>query len=106
MYKPFLTTLIPRPIFVDTESITGRLYIEGNLEFNYIRFRFCFTEIKETAPVIISVKAINKIYSYNCTIYSYQKSEVKTTVFHPEFNINQQFDVISIEPLVKYKQGI
>ncbi|MCL2804989.1 MAG: hypothetical protein FWD26_03520 [Treponema sp.] len=104
MYKPFINPLIPRPIAVETETIRGELSIEGNLEHNYIRFRFCFTELKETAPVSVSVEAENKVFIYNCIINSYLKSEVKTAVFHPEFNICRQFNVIGIEPLVKYKK--
>jgi len=102
MYKSFLTLLIPRPITVETEYIKGKLFVEGNLEHNYIRLRFCFTEPKETAPVAVFIVAANKKFVYNCTINDYLKSEVKTAVFHPEFNISQQFIVSSIEPLVKF----
>ena len=102
MYQPFLYPLIPRPIPVDTEFVSGNLFIEGNLEHNYIRFRFCFTEPKETAPIAVSVMAAGKRYVHNCIIRNQVNHEVETVVFHPEFFVGQQFMVTGVDPLVEF----
>ena len=98
----FLGSLIPRPIVVDTELIRGKLFIEGNPEYNYLRFRFCFNEPEETAPVTVSVMAGGKKYVYNCISRRNAEHEMKTEIFHPEFFIGRQFTVISVDPLVEF----
>ena len=104
MYTPFLSPLIPIPIVVDTGLIRGKLFIDGNLEYNYVRFRFCFAEPGETAPIAVSVKVAGKKYVYNCIFRRYAKYEVETEVFHPEFFIGQQFTVIGVDPLVEFNK--
>ena len=104
MYAPFIYPLIPRPIQVETGSVRGELFIEGNLEHNYVRFRFCFTEPKDVAPLAVLVRVEGAEYVYNCTIRDYEKNEVKTAVFHPNFFVGQQFAVTGIEPLVKFEK--
>ena len=101
MYIPFLYNLIPRPIPIKTESVEGKLLIEGNIEHNYIRFRFCFSDPKETAPLAVSVKAAGEKYIYNCIIRDYSKHEAQTAVFHPDFFTGQQFMITGVEPLVE-----
>ena len=101
MYKSFLIPLIPRPIAVETDFIKGTLFIEGNLEHNYIRFRFCFSEPQETAPLTLMVMAEGKRHVYTCLRCNYSKNEVETPVFHPEFSIFGQFFITNVEPLVK-----
>ena len=102
MHKPFLYPLIPRPIPVDTESVRGNLFIDGNLELNYIRFRFCFAIPKETSPLAVSVMAAGKKYFHNCIIRNQVNDEVETVVFHPEFYVGQQFMITGVDPLVEF----
>lgn len=102
MYKPFIYPIIPRPIHVDTEHVKGKLLIEGNMEYNYIRLRFCFENVSETAPLAISVEAKGKEYVFNCILMDFEKYEVRTVTFHPEFNINQRFNIVNVDPLVKF----
>jgi len=104
MYTPFLSSLIPRPIAVNTDLIRGELFIEGNLEYNYLRFRFCFAEPGETAPIAVSVKAAGEKYTYNCILRSYAACEMKSETFHPDFFIGQQFTVVSVDPLVEFSE--
>ena len=104
MYAPFLYPLIPRPIAVETEAVCGELFIEGSLEYNYVRFRFRFAEPKDVAPLAISVSGEGKEYVYYCTIRDYEKHEAETVVFHPKFCVERQFAVTGIEPLAKFEE--
>jgi hypothetical protein len=103
MYTPFIYPLIPTPIAFDTKSIRGKLFIEGNIEHNYIRFRFCYAEPKELAPLILTVETGGKKHVFYCIIRDYKNHEVKTAVFHPEFYVGRQFTVVDINPLAEFK---
>ena len=104
MRVPFLYPVIPRPIQVKTESVLGELFIDGCLEYNYVRFRFCFTEPKDVAPLVVSVRVKDKEYVFRCNIRDYEKHEVKTDAFHPEFSIGREFVLTGVEPMVKFEK--
>jgi len=101
MVKSFLNPLIPQPIKVETEFVKGNLDVEGNLEHNYIRFRFRFNDPLETSPLIIIILAQGKEYKHNCLHCNYEKNEVETEVFRPDFSIFSQFSIENIEPMAK-----
>jgi len=97
-----LTPLIPRPILVETDSIVGKLRIDGNIEHNAIQFRFRFYRAVEKAPVCLNIHAAGKTYRYYCTISGKDPKEILTPVFTPDFTIGQCFRVSGIEPLVQF----
>ena len=99
MNHHFLYPLIPQPLPVDTELVRGKLFIEGSMEYNYVTFRFRFTDPQEAAPLVVSVRAADRTYTYYCTIRDCKNPEFRTPVFHPVFNLGQQFSISSIVPL-------
>jgi hypothetical protein len=102
MNHDFLYPLVPQPLPVDTGLVRGKLFIEGSLEYNYVTFRFRFTDPKEAAPPAVSVRAANRTYLYYCTIRDGKSPEVRTPVFHPAFSIGRQFTVSGVVPLAAF----
>jgi hypothetical protein len=102
MNHDFLYPLVPRPLQVDTGLVRGKLFIEGSLEYNYVTFRFRFTDPKETAPLAVSVQAANRTYLYYCTIRDCKSPEVRTPGVHPVFSIGRQFSVSGVVPLAVF----
>ena len=97
-----LVSLIPRPIPVDTGSVRGELLVIGNIERNFLQFRFRFSSAAETAPLCLTLSAAGKTYRYYCTIFENDPKEIITPVFSPEFSVGQCFRVSEIEPLVRF----
>ena len=97
-----LTSLIPRPIQVETDSISGELHIDGNIERNTVQFRFRFHNTMETAPVCLTIAASGKTYRYYCTIQEKKYKEIVTPVFCPEFSVCQCFCLKKVETLVTF----
>jgi len=97
-----LFSLIPQPIRIKTGSITGKLLVNGNIEYNAIQFRFRFIKTQETVPVRLSICVGGKTYCYYCTILKNAPKEIITPVFSPEFNINQCFTIRNIEPIPRF----
>jgi len=97
-----LISLIPRPIPVKTDLISGELRVDGNIEENILQFRFRFTNTHETAPVRLTICAGGKIRRYYCTILENDPKEIITPAFNPEFSVGQCFSLIEIEPLVRF----
>jgi hypothetical protein len=95
-----LYPLIPRPIEVNTESISGKLYIDGNIAENTVRFHFEFADPLEAAPVFLSIEAAGKQFHSYCIIRD--ERAVQTPVFHPEFCVGQRFCVKVVEPLARF----
>jgi hypothetical protein len=96
----YLFSLIPRPIEVNTGSVSGKLFIEGNIAENSLRFYFEFADPLEAAPLLLAVEAAGKWYRCYCTIRS--GSAVLTPVFHPEFCVGQKFTVKAVDPLARF----
>jgi len=96
-----LNSLIPEPIRINTGLINGKLFIDGDIYENIIKFSFEFICSSYTAPVLLLIEAEGKQYRYYCNIRS--GASVSTPVFHPEFNVGQQFFIINAEPVVQLK---
>ena len=97
-----LKSLIPHPIPVETDFISGELRVDGNIERNIIQFRFRFTNIPETAPVCLNICTAGKTYRYYCTIPGNDPKEMVSPVFNPEFSVGQCFNLAEIQPLVRF----
>ena len=97
-----LAPLIPRPILIETNSIAGKLRIDGNIEHNAIQFRFRFYRAVEKAPVCLNIYAAGKTRRYYCTISGKDPKEIRTPVFSPDFTIGQCFRISGIEPLAHF----
>jgi hypothetical protein len=102
MSSLIVSPLIPRPIPVNTGTLTGELRVDGNIEHNAIQFRFRFTDPCEIAPLLLIVNAAGKTCRYYCTIQDNNAREMVTPIFHPEFNVGQCFTITKIEPLVQF----
>jgi len=76
--------------------------INGNIERNIIQFRFKFVNTVETAPICLSIYAAGKKYRYYCTIFENDSEEMVTPIFCPEFTVGQCFELIGIEPLIRF----
>jgi hypothetical protein len=105
MTSAILFPLIPAPLTVKTDTLSGELHIEGNLERNTIRFRFRFADSLEVSPLLIVIDAGSKTYRYYCIIRDVNTPVIETPVFHPEFNVGQQFMVTAVEPLARFLQS-
>jgi len=97
-YPVDLYSLVPEPFKINTGLIDGKLFLEGNISKNIINFRFEFNPAFKPSPVLIQIKATGKSYRYYCTILA--GKSVSTPVFHPEFNVEQQIFITTVEPLV------
>ena len=105
MQETTVYPLIPKPLAIETESVSGNLFIEGNLGSNYLLFRFHFNQDTMLVPLVISVQAAGKLHQLYCLIMDYSCHTVKTPMFCPEFFIGQKFTVTNVETLVHFQPG-
>jgi hypothetical protein len=101
MNHTILRPLAPGLVTVKTAALEGKLYIEGSVEGNVLRFCFSFAEGFEASPLRITVKAGEREYSYYCNIETKEKRIMKTPVFCPDFCVGLPWSLEKVEPLVK-----
>jgi hypothetical protein len=97
-----LFSLIPAPLPIKTDALSGTLSIEGDFVRNVIRFRFRFSDPLAAAPVLLAIRAGGKNYRCYCAIRDETEPIMETPVFHPEFSVGQQLIVTAVEPLVRF----
>jgi hypothetical protein len=97
-----LFSLIPAPLSIKTDAVSGMLSVEGDIAHNVIRFRFRFSDPLATAPVLLVIRAGGKNYRCYCTIRDETRPIMETPAFHPEFSVGQQFIVTAVEPLIRF----
>lgn len=97
-----LKSLIPRPLCVETGSISGILMVDGNIEQNVIQFRFKFSKTDETAPVRLSLLTAQRLHHFYCTIYDLKAGEIVSPVFDPGYAVGQCVSLIKVEPLIDF----
>lgn len=105
--KPYLYPLSPRPIIVETSQLSGRLYVDGNVKHNAIRFSFRFNRLEEISAVRIMVKINGKGYSsYECIYLECDNPSVRSGIIHPaEWSVGEKI-ALCVEPLCSYEQPL
>jgi hypothetical protein len=105
MNRTDLFSLIPAPLSIRTDALSGTLRIEGDIARNVIRFRFRFSDPLAVAPVLLALRAGGKNYRCYCAIRDETGPIMETPAFHPEFSVGQQFIVTAVEPLVRFMES-
>jgi hypothetical protein len=95
---PFL----PKPLQINEETIRGKLYIEGSLEYNRLSFRFVFDKPEETAPLEITIQTTDK--TYHCRLLIREEGAVRTPFFNPAFYPGRKFTVSAVETLANFNK--
>jgi hypothetical protein len=95
-----LSGLIPGPIAINENGITGRLFADGNLEENCLLFRFLFDRPDEIIPVFLEIRIAGKYY--RCLLSSRDPANpmVKSSILIPDSNISEGIEIQSVKPLV------
>jgi hypothetical protein len=91
MDETFLNLLIPRPLKVHTHTLSGRLYIYGNIAANVLLFCFKFDLKEEVSPVIVHVEVDGQVHAFFLDIKEENNMVVKTPVLHPPFCVKKNW---------------
>ena len=101
--------------YIKKPEFSGKLLINGDLEDNYILFRFLFDTDEMVHPLVISVKIVpktvlegglndeqeEKIIVFWCNIPDFNNPVMKTGLVFPEFLLKEhRIEVISVESQV------
>ena len=97
-----MVPLLPRPLDICSDSLCGKLLIEGNLEQNTIRFSFEFTGSTALVPVLIDIRAAGKAHRCYCLIQDAGRRIMASPVFTPEFCVGQQFTINAVEAIARF----
>ena len=94
--------LIPQPLDICDNSLCGKLFIEGNIEQNTIRFSFEFSGSGTVAPVVLDICAAGTTHRCYCAIRDAARPVMASPVFTPEFCVGQQFTINAVETLARF----
>jgi len=95
-----LSPLLSNPIVIRENSISGRLFVDGNLEGNRLLFRFLFESHEEIVPVFLETRIAGKYYRYLLSGRDLTNPMVKSPVLTPDANIAEGLEILSVRPLV------
>ena len=97
-----IVPLVPQPLDICDNSLCGKLFIEGNIEQNTIRFSFEFSGSAAVAPVVIDIWAEGKTHRCYCVIRDAGRRVMASPVFTPEFCVGQRFTINAVEALARF----
>jgi hypothetical protein len=101
---PLLSRLTPKPIYFNTGEVTGGLYIDGNLEYRRLLFRFKFERSEEMTPLFVEIEtAENKMYRYCCDLYDFNNPIIKSKILNVDFPL-YGIKVVKVMPIITYLQ--
>ena len=100
MNTGILYPLTPQPIAIRTGTLSGNLFVDGNVADNLLLFRFKFDIAAATVPLRIQIKVLQDVYHYFCDIRDFSNPIMKTPVIKPEFSLKNEIKILKIESLV------
>jgi hypothetical protein len=95
-----LSRLLPSPVEFRENGISGRLFVDGNLERNCLLFRFLFERQEEIVPVFLDIRIAGKHYQYLLSGRDLTNPMVKSPVVFPDTSIAEGLEILNIKPLV------
>jgi hypothetical protein len=98
-----LSSLIPKPIRISNDEVSGELFVDGNFEYKKLMFRFRFDKPDEVAPLLIQIEdTTGKSYQYCCNRYDFSNPVIKSRILHVEFPLCGGIRVLKVMPVVSY----
>jgi hypothetical protein len=96
----FLYPLIPRPISVTSAGISGRLFVDGNIESNRVLFRFRFDGGFAPVPLFVKLNIAGKTCRVFCGVRDFTNPDMKSGVLKPEFSLADRIEFAGIELII------
>jgi hypothetical protein len=95
-----LYRLLPQPVVIRENGITGRLFVDGNIDANCLLLRLLFDDPEEVVPVMVSVRIGGGISHYALSGRDPAGPMVKSSVLFPRGSVAGSLEITAVKPFV------
>ena len=100
MNDKVLFRLLPEPITIRENGVSGRLFVDGNMEGNRLLFRFLFNSPEEVCPVFLDIRISGQRFRYLLAGRDLTNPMIKSPILFPDAAISEGIEVLGVKPFV------
>jgi len=100
MNEALLSRLLSTPVAIRENGVSGRLFVDGNIEGNRLLFRFLFDNREEVAPVFLETRIAGQRFQYLLAGRDLTNPMVKSPVVFPDAAVAEGIEILCVKPFV------